>query len=156
MANQNPTSSRMVDWFLYNLPMLKEQVETMEGSTTCKITIVWARTQNTESKIEKYAIKRNTVLSAVSAVEKGIRSLHPDQRKVYRLKYKQGFSNKAIRKRLYFSTRTVERRLAEVRNMISMIIANALHYRQGLDRSRAMKTAWAMLKQGRFTARLPV
>ena len=39
-------------------------------------------------------------------------------------------------------------------NEVSMIIGNALHYRQGLDRSRAMRTAWAMLKQGTFYNKL--
>jgi len=39
-------------------------------------------------------------------------------------------------------------------NQVSMIIGNALYYRQGLDRFRAMRTAWAMLKQGTFYTRL--
>ncbi|MCL6479824.1 MAG: hypothetical protein K6T65_15730 [Peptococcaceae bacterium] len=39
-------------------------------------------------------------------------------------------------------------------NQVSMITGNALHYRRVPDRPRAMRTAWTMMKQGTFYARL--
>ncbi len=35
-------------------------------------------------------------------------------------------------------------------HQLSMIIGNALHYQQGMNRSTALKTAWAMIRQGEF------
>jgi len=137
MASQTPISSRMVDWFLYNLPMLKEKVEESVPGATCMVTVVWARTNNTESKIERYAIKRAAVQSLIDVIEKGIKSLHPDQRKIYRLKYRRGFARSDIKKRLYLSSRTIDRRLAEIREALAL-------YLQGVPESD-MNEFWRIL-----------
>jgi len=113
----------MVDWILYNMPVLRDQIEAIEPRTSTSV-IVFSRqnTRNPVSGVEKVAIKRAAASAVLDAVQRGIRTLHPEQRKVYRMRYRAGMSYKQISRRLYISEETVGRRLAEIRAIVAQYL----------------------------------
>ncbi|MDI3548147.1 MAG: hypothetical protein PWR10_1799 [Halanaerobiales bacterium] len=114
---------KMVDWILYNLPLLRNQIEAIEPRTSTSIVTLSRRnTRNPVSGIEKVAIKRATISSVLDVVDRGIKTLHPEQRKVYRMRYRAGMTYKQIGRRLYISEETVGRRLNEVRAIIGQYL----------------------------------
>ncbi|AEE98040.1 sigma factor-like helix-turn-helix DNA-binding protein [Mahella australiensis] len=112
-------SNKMVDWILYNLPLLKTLIDDIEPSMSASVVLVPVqKNSHYDSAVEKIAIKKATLSFVVDAVKEGIRTLHPEQRKIYRMKYRAGMSYKQIECRLYMSNKTVERRVKEIRNEI--------------------------------------
>lgn len=114
---------KMVDWILYNLPIMRDLLETIEPKTSTSV-IQFSRqsSRSSISAIEKTAIKRSIISSVLDVVNQGIKTLHPEQRKVYRMRYRAGMSYKQIAKRLYISEETVGRRLNEVRAIIGQYL----------------------------------
>ena len=114
---------KMVDWILYNMSSLHAQVEALEPRVSTSV-VVFSRqdTRNPVSGVERVAIRRAAVSSVLDAAQRGIRALHPEQRKVYRMRYLTGMSYKDIGKKLYISRETVGRRLAEVRAVVKQYI----------------------------------
>lgn len=116
-------SPKMIDWILYNLPALGAQIAETEPRTSTSVVIFSGRNVRLPSSaVESIAIKRAAVSSVLDAVERGIKSLHPEQRKVYRMKYRAGKSHKQISQRVYISEETVGRRLAEIRAVVAYCI----------------------------------
>jgi DNA-directed RNA polymerase specialized sigma24 family protein len=114
---------KMVDWILYNMPVLRDQVDAIEPRLSTSLVVLSRQsTRGPSSGVERVAIKRAAVSSVLDAAQRGIRSLHPEQRKVYRMRYRAGMSYKQIARRLYISEETVGRRLAEVRAMVGQYL----------------------------------
>lgn len=114
---------KMVDWILYNMPMLRDQIEAIEPrSSTSVVALNRQSTRGMASGVERVAIKRAAVSSVLDAAERGVRALHPEQRKVYRMKYRAYMTYKEIGRRLFVSEETVGRRLAEVRAVVAQYI----------------------------------
>jgi len=114
---------KMVDWILYNLPVLRDQIEAIvPKSSTSVVVLSRQNTRDPVSGVEKVAVKRAVVSAVLDAVDRGIRVLHPEQRKVYRMRYRAHMTYKQISRRLYISEETVGRRLAEVRAIIGQYL----------------------------------
>ena len=114
---------KMVDWILYNMPMLRDQIEAIEPrSSTSVVALSRQSTRGMTSGVERVAIKRAAVSSVLDAAQRGVSALHPEQRKVYRMRYRVGMSYKQISQRIYISEETVGRRLAEVRAMVGQYL----------------------------------
>lgn len=124
MSTPTPISPKMIDWILYNLPFLRAQVEALEPRTSTSV-VVFSRqdTRNPVSGVERVAIKRAAISSVLDAAQRGIRALHPEQRKVYRMRYRAGMSYKDIGRRLYCVDKTVQRRIEEIRGIVAQFIA---------------------------------
>lgn len=114
---------KMVDWILYNLPIMRDLIETIEPRTSTSVVKFNRQSSRSSiSGIEKVAIKRATISSVLDVVDQGIKTLHPEQRKVYRMRYRAGMTYKQIGRRLYISEETVGRRLNEVRAIIGQYL----------------------------------
>jgi DNA-directed RNA polymerase specialized sigma24 family protein len=113
----------MVDWILYNMPMLRDQIEAIEPrSSTSVVALSRQSTRGMTSGVERVAIKRAAVSSVLDAAQRGVSALHPEQRKVYRMRYRVGMGYKQISQRIYISEETVGRRLAEVRAIVGQYL----------------------------------
>lgn len=116
-------SPKMIDWLLYNLPALRAQIADTEPRTSTSVVVFSSKSvRSPSSAVESIAIKRAAVSSVLDAVERGIKSLHPEQRKVYRMRYKAGMSYRQISRRLYCVDKTTQRRIEEIREIISQHI----------------------------------
>ena len=115
---------KMVDWLLYNMPVLREQLEAMEPRLTASMVVLGGRrsTRGHGSQVENVAIKRAAMSAVLDAVDRGLMALHPEQRKVYRMRYRAHMSYKQIGRRMYISEETVGRRLAEIRSVVGRFL----------------------------------
>lgn len=107
---------KLVDWILYNLPMLREQIETVQSETSTSIVVVGR--QGFGSKVERVAIKRATLSVVLDAVGRALRYLPRDCYKVYRMKYRAGMRHWQIGKKMYMHERTVDRKVDFIRNAV--------------------------------------
>ncbi len=73
--------------------------------------------------VERVAIRRAAVSSVLEAVERGLKVLHPGQRKIYKMRYRAYMSYQDISRRLHVSEETVGRRLNEIRAVIARFLA---------------------------------
>ena len=112
-------SSRMADWLLYNIVVIREIAENIEPGITANLKVTWARTSNQESKTEIFAIKKAAVTAVYDTLERSIKVMHPEHRAIYRMRYRAGLTYKDIKNRLHVSEKTVERRLADIRDHVS-------------------------------------
>ncbi|HHV79074.1 MAG TPA: hypothetical protein GXX40_05610 [Firmicutes bacterium] len=118
-------SPKMIDWLLYNLVALRQQVNALEPKTSTSVVVLCHRGgHNPDSMIERVAIRRAAVSSVLDAVERGIRLLHPEQRRIYRMKYRAGMTYKQIKRRLFLSDKTVQRRVEEIRSVVGQCLAS--------------------------------
>jgi len=118
-----PIPPKMIDWILYNLTIMRDQVEALEPRVSTSVVVLSGRgTRNPGSGVERVAIRRAAVSSVLDAAQRGIKALHPEQRKVYRMRYRVGMTYKQISRRLYISEETVGRRLAEVREVVGQYL----------------------------------
>ena len=119
------SNPKLIDWILYNLHTMREQIKAIEPKTSTSI-VVFSRntTRNNTSGVERVALKRAALSSVIDVVELGLRTLHPEHRKVYRMKYRAGMTYKEIGQRLYVSDKTVERRVEETRTIIGQYLAS--------------------------------
>ena len=114
-------SPKMVDWILYNLPALRAQIAETEPRTSTSVVVFSSQSVRLPSSaVESIAIKRAAVSVVLDAVERGIKSLHPEQRGVYRMRYRAGMSYKQIRRKLPLSEITIGRRLTEIRAVVTL------------------------------------
>lgn len=118
MNENSYITKKMIDQILYNMPMLRVYAEELEPSSSASIVTFTKGTRNSTSTVEKIAVKRAIISSILKATEKGIKALHPEQRKVYRMRYRAHMTYKQIARRLYISEETVGRRLGEIRAVI--------------------------------------
>lgn len=109
---------KTIDWILYNLPVLHAQVDEIEAHTSTSLVILSRTVKSKNSSVERVAIKRAVISVVIEAAQRGIKSLHPEQRKIYRMKFRAGMSYKQICRKLYISEETVGRRIAEIRTII--------------------------------------
>lgn len=112
---------KLVDWILYNLPALREEMQALDPRSSTSV-VIFDRQSTRGSRIEKIAIKRATISSVLDIVNQGIKSLHPEHRKVYRMKYRAHMTYRQISRRLYISEETVSRRVNEVREIIGQYL----------------------------------
>lgn len=119
------SNPKLIDWMLYNLHTMREQIKAIEPKTSTSI-VAFSRntTRNNTSGVERVALKRAALSSVIDVVELGLRTLHPEHRKVYRMKYRAGMTYKEIGQRLYVSDKTVERRVEETRAIIGQYLAS--------------------------------
>lgn len=119
------SNPKLIDWILYNLHNMRQQIKELEPKSSTSI-VVFTRntTRNNASGVERVALKRAALSSVVDVVELGLKALHPEQRKVYRMKYRAGMTYKEIGQRLYVSDKTVERRVEETRAIIGQYLAS--------------------------------
>jgi len=116
------TDIRMADWILYNLLALRVQVDEIETQNSTSLVILGRHIKSKNSSVERVAIMRAAIAAVLDAVQHGIKSLHPEQRKIYRMKYRAGMSYKQIGRKLYISENTVARRVTEIRSIITQHI----------------------------------
>ena len=119
------SNPKLIDWILYNLHTMREQIKAIEPKTSTSIVVFSGdTTRNNTSGVERVALKRAALSSVIDVVELGLRTLHPEHRKVYRMKYRAGMTYKEIGQRLYVSDKTVERRVEETRTIIGQYLAS--------------------------------
>ncbi len=111
---------QQVDWLLYNLPTLRAMVDAMEPRVSTSIVELGVSGSTTGNPVEDVAIRRAEISVVLDAVERGIRALDRDERKLYRLKYKDGMSRGQITKVMFLSEPTISRRLIRVRGIIAL------------------------------------
>lgn len=122
---QNPAvdeieiTPQLVDWLLWNLPAFKEQLSNMESLSSTSVVVLTHRRTGHGSAVERFAIERATITMVLDAVERAVRYLHPECRRVYRMKYVAGYRNSQIARRLFISRRTLQRRLDTVRETVA-------------------------------------
>jgi len=111
-----------VDWLLYNLPSLKAAVEAMEPPVSRSVVTRPATPTPSEGGgvVQQIAVRRATLSTVIDAVERGLRSLHPEDRRVYRYRYRQYAPARRIAKETFLSERSVSRRLARIRHTIAL------------------------------------
>lgn len=110
---------KAIDWILYNLPALRAQIDDIETQNSTSLVILGQNVKSKNSSVERVAVKRAAISAVLDAVERSIKSLHPEQRKIYRMKYRAGMSYKQIGRKLYISEETVGRRMTEIRAIIT-------------------------------------
>ncbi|MGB9813512.1 MAG: sigma-70 family RNA polymerase sigma factor [Thermovenabulum sp.] len=115
---------QIVDWILYNMPAFKEKVEEIELRTSASLVVFSGQPNNADSAVEIAAIERAAISQILDVANRGIRALHPEQRKIYRMKYRANMTYKEIGKRLHISEETVYRRVGEIREIISQYLRN--------------------------------
>lgn len=116
-------SPKMIDWLLYNLPSLRVQVAETEPRTSTSVVIFSGRNIRVPSSaVESIAIKRAAVSAVLDVVERGIKSLHPEQRRVYRMKYRAGMRAWQVACKLHCAPRTVNRRVDEIRETVTRAV----------------------------------
>jgi RNA polymerase sigma factor (sigma-70 family) len=111
---------RLVDWLLYNLPALKEKHEEMMPNTSASVVIIASRKGRAGSKIEQVSIRRADLGVILDRVQRALKKLTRRQKKVYRLRYRVGMSYSRIAKKIYFSEKTVEREIKDIRNLVAL------------------------------------
>lgn len=114
---------KLVDWLLYNLHTLRQQIEEADASTSSSV-VTLPRGNSLDSRVERVAVKLATITAVLDAAERGIRALHPEQRKVYRMKYRAGMSYRQMERRLFLSGRTIHRRVEEVREVVGRYLSS--------------------------------
>lgn len=112
---------RQIDWLLYNLPAIKERVQEIEPRVTGLISLC-SGSKGKRNQVEETIIARVTVAVYVMQIEEAIASLTPEQRKIYRMKYRSCMTHRQIAKRLKISEETVGRRVAEIRRVVQMAL----------------------------------
>jgi DNA-directed RNA polymerase specialized sigma24 family protein len=110
---------KLVDFLLYNLPALKEQHEAMMPKSSTSVVVLVQRRGSFGSSVERMVIKRATLSMLVDALERAIKYLPADCRKVYRMKYRAGMRHRQIAKRAYMHERTVDRKVDFIRNAVT-------------------------------------
>ncbi|MBC7340906.1 MAG: hypothetical protein H5U02_00370 [Clostridia bacterium] len=116
-------SVKFVDWVLRHLPELRKAAdEILPNSGGGLVVLGRSGKWRPGSAVERVAVRRAAVLAVVDAAERALRALHPEQRKIYRLKYRVGLRHREIARRLYLSQRTVERRVEEVREAVMQAV----------------------------------
>ncbi len=118
MMSQGPrVTLKMIDWLLYNYPLLRDMVNDIEPQVSGSI-MVYTGIKRGTSKVEKVAIKRASLEVVIDALTRALRIMHPELKKVYRMKYRAHLTHNQIAKRLYMSVETVHRRVADVREIV--------------------------------------
>ncbi|AEE95304.1 sigma factor-like helix-turn-helix DNA-binding protein [Mahella australiensis] len=107
-----------IDKLLYNLPEIKAQYENLEAEGSSSIVVLVRQSGGYSSKTEKVAIDRAVLGMIIDATERGIKALPKRCKKIYRMKYRAYMSYKEIASRLFMSTKTVERRVNEIRSVV--------------------------------------
>ncbi len=114
---------KQVDWLLYNLPALRQMVETMEPRTSTSIVELGVSGGAGGNPVEDMAIRRAEISVVVGAVRGGLRQLDREHWRLYRLKYRRRLSRERVCRILSISARTYDRKLAHVRTVISQRVA---------------------------------
>ncbi len=121
--DKKKVSVQMINWLLYQLPTLKAEIDGLEPCTVKPLVALGAQARGRGgSEVERCAIKKATLSAVISAVERALKTLHPEQRKVYRMRYRARMTYRQISRRLYISEETVGRRLAEVREIVGQYV----------------------------------
>lgn len=119
-AQEIEWSMPMIGWLLWNLTLIRDMYNRMEPGITAKYVDV-PLTINTGSscKVVKVAIERAAVSSVLDAVDRSVKQMHPEQRKIYRMKYRAGMTHKEIMNKLHVSDRTLYRRLTSIKTIVA-------------------------------------
>lgn len=118
-------SMNMVGWLLYNYPLIADMYQRMEPSITTKYVDIplTLSTSRGNCKVVKVAIERAAVSSVLDAVSRAIATMHPEQRRIQRLKYREGLTNKEIQRKLNVSRSTIDRRIQEIKAIVARELA---------------------------------
>lgn len=109
-------SPKLVKWILYNVTSLKKGLAV--DSIICSIPVERPNTQRNGTCVQWMEIKSEIAREIIDAVERAIKVMHPEQRNLYRLRYRKGYSYKEIIKKMSKTEKTVERRLTEINKLI--------------------------------------
>lgn len=118
-------SMDMVGWLLYNYPLIADMYQRMEPSITAKYVDIplTLSIAGGSCKVVKVAIERAAVSSVLDAVGRAIATMHPEQRRIHRLKYREGLTNKDIQRKMNVSRSTIDRRVSEIKAMVARELA---------------------------------
>ncbi len=111
----------MVDWLLYNLPALRTQVE--EAGAGGGVPGPGSRHADASNPTAAIAVCRASLSVVLDTAEKTVHGLHPESRKVYRLKYRERLSYGRIAHRAFISDSTAKRRANEIRAAVKAALS---------------------------------
>ena len=109
---------------LVKLILLKDMIDMLEPRSTAAAQEVIREKYFTGcSSIEKIAVKKASVGSVVGLVERAIVNMSPEQRQVYRLRFRSRYSYKDVMRRASISESTLTRRLEEIVNIVIVYVS---------------------------------
>ena len=110
---------QLIDYLLYNLPSLKDQAADIHPRQTPVYAVLYQRgRKGGSSQVESVAINRATITLVLDAVERAVKHLPPDCRKIYRMKYRAGMRHWQIARKAYLGERTVQRKVEIIRDAV--------------------------------------
>ena len=110
---------QLIDYLLYNLPSLKEQAADIHPRQTPVYAVLYQRgRKGGSSQVEYVAISRATITLVLDAVDRAVKHLPPDCRKVYRMKYRANMRHWQISKKAFLGERTVQRKVEIIREAV--------------------------------------
>jgi DNA-directed RNA polymerase specialized sigma24 family protein len=119
-------TSGFAKWLLYKLILLKDMVDMLEPrSTAAAQEVIREKYFTGSSSIEKIAVKKAAVSRVICLVERAIANMSPEQRQVYRLRFRSRYSYKDIMQRAAVSESTLTRRLEEIVDLVIVYVGMA-------------------------------
>ncbi len=115
---------RQVDWLLHNLPALKLALASMEPPISRSIVpLSPTGPRGGESDpVQDLAVRRATISIVVDAVERAIASLRPEERRIYRLKYRNLATRRHMARMVFVSESTLDRRIERIRRAVALYV----------------------------------
>lgn len=142
--NRHKVTAAFVNWMLWELPYLRSLADELEQQITQQLSLAPARTNKPGSSLEELAIKRAAITHVLDVVDRAIKNMTPEQRRIYRLRYRGAYTIKEVAKRVNLSKETVVRRLTNIKvniaEYLQQVPASDLYvFRQYFDEKLTQK-----------------
>jgi len=106
-------------WLLWNEKKLRASI--VPGAPVCTFMAI-VTMHDGGSQVERAAIKRESILSVLSALDRAYNAMHPEHKKLYRYRFREGMSYNKIARKMDISPDSIGRRIAEMTDIIAAFL----------------------------------
>jgi len=115
-------SIKAIDCILYNRRLWRESVELLEAQTSASVVAI-PLLRAPGDPVGSVAVARATITQVLDVVDKAIRSLPREHRRIAKLKWERSMTHNEIADAINYSLSTVERRVAIIRKSVKAHLA---------------------------------
>lgn len=115
---------QLADLFLEHLEDWLFLVETMEPKRPGSLIVLPLQPSAAGNVVERFVVRREDLLTVLTAVRRRLRRMRPHLRRVYRMKWVQKRTHYDIAHELNYGVRTVDRYISQIRACVAGTLAS--------------------------------